>query len=154
MPWLGCPFDSPLAPRKGGRAGGHRQVSDVGRHHGHFPFHPALLLPTTHPAPIQSDQHRLLSGLDGFGLLPAEAQTRSASACCCAACCWPCRLVSRRISSALICAPLSLFNVALAARYGHEQPANSAASCKGAVTVPPCNSTNRLLAGHQRCPHC
>src|SRR2546421_11774824 len=69
MPWLGCPFDSPLAPRKGGRAAGHRQVSDVGRHHGHFPFHPALLLPTTHPAPIQSDQHRMLSGLDGFGPL-------------------------------------------------------------------------------------
>src|SRR6266436_2709023 len=39
--------------------------------------------------------------------LAGEAHARSASSCCCTARCLPPRLVSRRISSALICAPLS-----------------------------------------------
>src|SRR6266700_1394554 len=49
--------------------------------------------------------------------------------------------------------PLSRLSRLAATREGHEQAASMAASCNGWLTVPPFSSVNRLLAGHQRCPH-
>ncbi len=73
-----------------------------------------------------------------------EEHACSASSCCCSARCWPCRLGSLRISSALIWAPLSFFSRLLATRYGKATP------CQHRCFLQGCTDGSSLQLDEQR----